>query len=215
MPEHPIILEAVEGTGGRQKIWTVSLQSKQIEFSHDADDVHHELKRSEVAGKLELVNGFLVRRTMVATLEKKHVFRFDAPSYQRLQKWLGPPTLLDLGNALKRRMRWSIMVGIILIVTSLPMDGESGSGEDDLPFKPWNCLLGAVLMASGLIHLFKPHRILFLVDSFWFGCLGGWTLYRLFTGGHWSWGLMLAVEGYLIIDGLNQYRRFRDRELLA
>ena len=95
------------------------------------------------------------------------------------------------------------------ILTSLPIEGDAGTTEDDLPFKPWNCLLGVVLSVSGLAHMFRPHRALFLVDSFWIACLGGWTLFRLFSGGHWTWTLMLIVEACLIVNGLNQYRHFK------
>ena len=75
--------------------------------------------------------------------------------------------------------------------------GESGCGKS---------LTSLALM--GLMAKFKPHRILFLLDSLWFAALAGGQVWRILKGDSLWWILLVLFEIWLVMSGIELYKHF-------
>src|SRR5688572_11206359 len=106
------------------------------------------------------MNGLIMRRLLGVTLlpKGKKLFRLDPAGFAAFEAWAGPPTLDDLRKSLKRRFAWSFTLGVLIILTSLPLPGDPERDIPDLPLNSLSLALGIGLIAAGLLSRFVPSR---------------------------------------------------------
>jgi hypothetical protein len=183
------------------KKWALSLYSDCFQLE-TLDGEPHEVHRGELRERVQMIDGGLfLPQMLVVTIEKKKViFRLSPEAFAAFRAWIGPPTLEDLKLSLKRRLRWVMPLGVLFVLTALPIG--------KIPFNPVSLSLGLALILTGTLAKSWPHRILFALDSLWFSFLAANSIWRLTQD--WSWLLLvvLLVQLALVRSGWREYRRF-------
>jgi hypothetical protein len=194
-------LACYEITDVASKKWALSLfpDSFQLET---LDGELHEVSRAELRERVQATGGgLLVPRLLVVKLGKNQEFFRPSPEvFAAFVEWMGPPTPEDLKRSLKRRLSWVIPLGMLFVLTSLPI-GQINAN-------PISLGLGLALVLTGTLAKVWPHRILFALDALWFSFLSANTIWLLIH--EWSWLrlLLLWVQLALVRSGFREYRRF-------
>ena len=170
-----------------------------------------EIPREEAARKLEILPTWGRNAALVVRPNgKKLHFKLTADQRERLEGWLGSPTEEELRAHLKRRYAFTAPIGVLFMLTSLPVAGNPAAGIEPLPFSPVSFGLGLGLVLLWLHARLYPEPYLFALDSAWFGLLALSVLVDVLRGGSSAWWLLwVAIFAPLIPAGLKQYRRFR------
>jgi len=69
--------------------------------------------------------------------------------------------------------------------------------------------LGVALMISWAFAKWRPHPILFLVDSIWFLCLAGYLIYDVWNGRSKLWMILVGLLLWMVITGFKHFTRFK------
>lgn len=192
--------EIAEANSAQTK-WTISLFADHFRLETAAREPQ-EVARSELRERVQLFDsGPFLRRVLTVKIGKKRpIFRLSPEAFAAVSDWIGPPTREDLALSLKRRFGWVVPVGVLFVVTALPVA--------ELPWDPVALVLGAALIVTGLVAKWAPHRVFFALDSLWFSFLSANSIYALVE--EWSWlrlGL-LVLQLALVRSGWREYRRF-------
>lgn len=198
--------DALVQSGRRKGTWKVSLDSEVLRLTSADGSEAYEISRAEGAEKIELPGGLLGKRMLVAHIPKRQVFQVESEKIAVLKEWLGPPTMLKM--TLRRRLRWGLPIGILFIVTSLPLPGDPEAGVEGVPFDVVGMLLGVVLIGLGLMMKIRPVRGLLLVDSVWFVVLSGKVVYNMVEGSSWLWSILVVLLLSSAASGIRQYCYF-------
>ena len=161
--------------------------------------------------RIQMLNGLLVRRLFIVAVDKKTKLSFtlEALVYEAVTAWLGPPTAADLQATLKQRLAWTFPLGILYILTSLPVSGNPAAGVAALPFDPFGFTLGAVLLTTAAISRWSPNRVCFILDAVWLLGLVLMNLMNVINGTSSNWWLLLIlIQFHVGCEGIRQYRRF-------
>jgi len=196
--------------GGRRKgRWRVLLGAEALTLVSPDGSERYEISRAEAAEKIELLDGMLAPKwTFLAHIPKRQGFQAEREKIELLREWLGPPTVRELKVALRRRFKLCLPIGILFVLTSLPMRGDAEAGLEAVPLDTLGVVLGAVLIGLGLLMKVWPCRELFLVDSLWFAVLAGKLVYDMMMGAHWLWGIGVLLLVGSVAGGIRRYRRF-------
>lgn len=201
-------MDVVDNLASRQQ-WKLQVFPDVLRFDSSDGKAHVDVVRSATSEKTTIHDFLFMKRCLEVKADKKRVFQFSPVDFATLMDWIGPPTERDLGAALKRRFAWILPVGILFVLSSLPLSGDPAAGIEPLPFDPISCGLSIGLIAVGVVSRFVAHRVLFLVDSLWFLILAGSTTYNIFAGSNWLWMIMVLLQISLVASGVKQYRRFQ------
>lgn len=145
--------------------------------------IPEEITRDQIAEKVEIVDSAMLRRSVIISAPKKKVYQLKAEDVLVLRDWIGPPTQKDLEVLLKRTWKWAVPIGILLALTSLPMEADAAAGIEALPFDLVGFLLGSSLICLGYLTKRFPSAKLVLVTALWFAALGIEPSYILFVDG--------------------------------
>lgn len=199
-PAKPIAWYEIIEAGSSEKKWMLLLYPDYFRLER-ADGELHEVDRVELPERVQMFdNPPFLRRTLLAKLGKKSVFFKLSPEvFASFTAWIGPPTREDLRVSLRRRFSWVLPIGILLVLTSLPL------GE--LSWDPLSFGMGLALIVTATLTKRWPHRSLFALDSLWFAFSAAYLTWLLVE--EWSWlRLMLIVlQLGLINSGLRDYFR--------
>jgi hypothetical protein len=199
--EAPLAEYRINEAGKPDRKWTLLIFAERLEFeSPDGgvreiawDDRHERLQAHDRA--------FLMRRLVVAKLGKKQVmFQLEPDAFDAVKVWIGPLTIEDLKVCLKRQVGWTLPIGILFIITALPV------GE--LPFEPVSFGLGLGLIFTALLAKIRPHRIFFALVSLWFCALAANSLAILINDWGWFRLILLVAQLLLAWRGIREYHRF-------
>jgi len=197
----PVACYEISEAAGSKKKWALSLYADHFQLE-TLDGEPHEVGRAELRDRVQTIEGgLLLPRMLVVKLGKqKAFFRLSPEAFAGFRAWVGPPTLEDLKLALKRRLSWVMPLGVLFVLTSLPIG--------NLPLNPVSLGLGLALVVTGTLAKLWPHRIMFALDALWFSFLAANSIWLLIQ--EWSW-LRLAVlllQLALVRSGFREYRRF-------
>lgn len=201
-------MDVVDILSNKQR-WRLRLFADLLQFDSSTEQPPIEIVRSESPEKTTLHDSFFMKRCLEVKADKKRVFQFTAVDFATLTDWIGPPTQRDLVVALKRRFAWVLPVGILFVLSSLPLSGDADAGIEPLAFDPIFCGLGIGLVTTGALSRFVAHRVFFLVDSLWFLILAGNITYDILAGASWLWMILVLLQITLVASGFMQYRRFQ------
>lgn len=201
--------EALE-LAGKQPKWRLTLSPDAIRLEPPDPGEPIEVRRTERTARVELLNGVFLRRLLGVALAKKgkKLFRLDPAGYAALQAWAGPPTTEDLRKSLKRRFGWSVGLGALIILTSLPLRGDPEHGIPDLALNTVSLAMGIALISAGLMSRFMPSRIFFLVDCVWIA-VAAWSTVDLLVDSFSVFNaLILLFQANYILMSVREFRHF-------
>lgn len=195
-------------TGRRKGLWRITLEPEAMALRYDKTGDEYRIDKSEAAEKVELA-GILSERILVAQIPKKEAFELNAEQIALVKEWLGPPTMKELKMALKKWLKWCLPVGIIFLLTSIPIPGNPEAGTEPIPFDPVSAFLGVMLIGVGIAIKWRPRPELFLVASAWF-CVGGINIIYQIVRALSSrfWGILAIFLLLSTLEAWRQYRRF-------
>ncbi|MCJ7771959.1 MAG: zinc-ribbon domain-containing protein [Desulfobacterales bacterium] len=199
--------EIVQETGKKQK-WQLSLYSDRLILHCPETITVVEILHDQAINKIKTAKLFFMPPVLAVKDSKKFSFRIKAGEYKIINEWIGKPLLLKM--ALKQRLRWCLLIGIIYILISLPLPGDPSSGLEAIPFDPIGMGLGITLLLLSISMRKMPGPKIFLADSVWFLFLLCYTLFQIFSGASIYWGIVIFLHITLIISGISHYRDFSD-----
>ena len=207
----------IKELSGRQPVWKLSLYPQRLRLvppeGRDPEPLPYDVHRPEAGERLELLDALIAPRVLSVKLsdgsKKRTPFKLDRPTFAAVQEWLGYDAALRI--ALKYRMAWSIPIGLLFVMASIPLGRPEDPGAY-IPFNPLNLALGLSLLALVGASKLKPHRIFFLLDSIWMLVLAAQTLNGLLRGGVGKWWyFVLVLQLLFVVGGVRQFRRFSRR----
>jgi len=208
--EAPSVLIASEvGKPGKQ--WTLELHPAHLGLVEVPGTPPYVILREEM-----MKSAMLLESMNVLTLSKplKTNFKLAPEATAALAEWIGKPALVLF--YLRRRYAWVLPVAVLWLLGSLPFSGDSTAGTKPIPFDVIGFTLALILIGSWALAKWRPHPILFLVDSFWFLLLSGRLLKDVFVDGRSKgWLIFVVFAGWLVFNGVKHYRRFRGTKITA
>jgi hypothetical protein len=105
-------------------------------------------------------------------------------------------------------------VAAIWMIGSLPIPGNVAAGTNAQSFDPVGFGLALTLVASWGWAKWRPHPVLFLVDSFWFLMLAGYLAVDVYNGRNKWWLVLIILNLWLVTTGLKHFRRFRGTKII-
>jgi hypothetical protein len=193
---------------GRRKSWNISL-GESIDAT-SADSSTFSLSREGIARKMSILDGLIFRRTIAFKKPINKVLQMDPLSFNVFARWLGYQPMLEI--FLKNRFGWTVAIGVLFIISSMPLPGDAASGINPVPFNPLNMGMGMSLILIGIFSKKFPDRMYFLVDSFWFIILAIITFLGILNKGSsifWLifvvFQIVLAASGFLIWNRLKVF----------
>jgi hypothetical protein len=198
----------VAGVSRPAQPWTLRLfpQGLRLTPQREGEASIHTL-RSEIATHVELVNFGVTRHTLVVRKPKRRVFKLDPAAWAELLAWVGHDARLRI--ALRQRLGYGIPVGILVLISSLPVPGNPEAGIEGFAFNPLFAVLGVLLIAGAILARRRPHPALFLLDSAWFAVLAGTLVWRVIHGGSPLWLILVVLQLLLVWSGVSLFRDLR------
>lgn len=188
----------------QQRSWLLRLfpQGLRLEAEDGRDSIH--VLREQAVPSLHLVDGLLARRVLSLRRPRKLVLRLEAEGFRALRRWIGPADGLRI--ALRGRLSYALPIGTLFLLTSIPLPADPAGGATAVPFDAVSAVMGAALLLNGLLARIRPHRVLLLLDSFWFLALAAQTAYRIGSGASWLWAGLIALQLFLVQSGIGLYQ---------
>ena len=201
----PETLEASE-PGGKRK-WALRLFPYGLRGERQDDHTSFHVVRTNLLDSIKILDELLLKRTLVVKKPRRTTLQLQPRGFAALSRWIGEPTLLRL--ALKNRLSWTLPIGILYVLTSLPLPGDVEAGIDPAPFNPVWAFLGAALLFQGLASRKWALPIFFLLDALWFLALAADTAHGVAQGESPYWLILVVLQLALAVSGLQLWRRFR------
>ncbi len=191
----------------KQRQWTLALHPEHLALAESLEAQPYVLLRAEMMKSATLVEGM---HALALNKPVKATFKLTSEAQSALAKWIGKPVLARY--YLKRRYGWVLPVAILWVLGSMPMSGDPAAGREPLPFDPVGLVLGLTLIVAWAWAKWRPHPVLFLVDSLWFLMMAG---HRDGVAGGRSkgWLVLVLVLLWMVVSGLRHFVRFRGTNL--
>jgi hypothetical protein len=187
--------------GKQSKQWSLRLFPSHLEVEEIPGTPPYVILREAVMKTATLMERMQV---LVLTRPIKVTFKLMPGDTARLAEWIGQPALVQY--YLKHRYGWVLPIAILWMISSLPIN----SGAAAVPFDLVGFVMGTVLLVSWAMAKWRPHPVLFLVDSLWFVLLAGRLLKDVFVDGRSrGWLILAIVLLWMVVTGLKHFWRFR------
>ncbi len=90
-----------------------------------------------------------------------------------------------------------------------PFPGNPEAGTPAYPLDLVGLVLGIALVVAWAFAKWRPHSILFLVDSIWFLFIAGYLAYDVIQGRSKLWLILLPPLLWMVVTGFKSFARFR------
>ena len=164
------------------------------------------VNRSDALARLDLVDFGLARRVLSVRKPTKRTFKLPPDAWDELKRWVGWETRLRI--ALKRRVGMGVPIGVLFLLTAIPIPGDAAAGIEGVPASPLNAALGVLLIAGAILARRRPRPWLFLLDSAWFALLAASLVYAVVRGATPFWLILVAFQLQLVWSGIAHFREF-------
>lgn len=152
-------------------------------------------------------------RTLVIDQPRKIMFKLTPAAVTALAEWIGKPLLASF--YLKRRYLWALPWAILWVVASLASLLPSPHGGTAPRFDAMGFILGLTLIVAWAFARWRPHPILFLVDSVWFSWVAVNLTLSVLQGRSQGWLLLVPLLLWMAVTGVKHFVRFRGTQLEA
>lgn len=195
----------VAGLSRPAQPWTLRLfpQGLRLTPQREGEPPIH-LLRSELATHVQLVNFGVTRRTLAVRKPAKRNFKLDPQGWTQLMAWLGRDARLRI--ALRQRLGYGVPIGIMVLISSLPLPANPEAGTQGVAFNPVFAILGVALIVGAILARRRPHPALFLVDSAWFAVVAGTLVWRVIHGSSPLWLILAVMQLLLVWSGVSLFR---------
>ena len=198
---------AVTTLASRPESWSLRFFPNGFRVDPDAAGaapIH--VNRADAEARIDLVDFGLARRVLNVRKPGKHSFKLPADAWDELKRWLGREPRLRI--ALKRRVGMGIPMGILFLLSAIPLEGDAAAGIEGLAGSPLNALLGVLLIAGAILARRRPRPWLFLLDSAWFALLAASIVFSVVKGASPFWLVLVAFQLGLVWSGIAHFREF-------
>ena len=203
----------VEEFSSTKDRWKLTLLEGLLRLEREDGSESHEIARSEYGGDLDLRKMLGSSHALVVKMPKSKAFQLDAEAYQVVEDWLRPYTRADVATILRARLKWTLPIALLFMVTSIPLPGDPEQGVPAVPLDLVGFALGAGLIALGVLARKRPHPVLFLADAIWFLLLAVQNVWMVAARGSSPWWMLFsAFLIWVAMTPLGFYRRFRSVE---
>ena len=200
-------VQAVMGAKGE---WSLKLDADVLRIDSADGTDHIVVPRSERHEKVEVRSSHFMPQLIIIHEPKKKGFKLDGTQLEAVTRWLGPATKENLRVVLRRRFKFCLAIGVILLVLSVPLPGDPATGLEAVPFDIFGAVLGLALVALAFVSRYWISRNIFLLDGFWFVLAAGNVVYGVYNGNSRWWLIGSAFLIYFAVEGFKEYTRFKD-----
>jgi hypothetical protein len=183
--------------------WTLTLCPDHVELKPEAGGEATGILRRELMKTVILAEGL---NALLVNKPFKKNFKLDPADTARIASWIGLPVLA--AGYLRRRYSWVLPVAIIWIIGSFPAPGDLEQGIEPQSFDPVGFALGGTLVLAWAFAKWRPHPMLFLVDSIWFLIMSIHLVMSVLDGWHKAWLLLLLPLLWMTVTGIKHFLRF-------
>jgi hypothetical protein len=194
----------VEELGKKNARWRLELRPGDLALFEGDDPQPFVLLRERLLKDVMFAEGM---RALALNKPRKLTFKLTPEAARAVADWIGKPTLATFH--LKRRYGWVLPVAIIWVIGALPMSGHPEAGIEPKPLDAVGLGLGLVLVVAWAFARWRPHPVLFLVDSIWFLWLAGYLIHDVANGRSKAWLVLVAMMLWMVVTGLKHFARFR------
>jgi len=146
-------------------------------------------------------------RALAVSQPRKIIFKLTPGAADALASWLGKPFLAAF--YMKRRFAWLFPWALIWTLGSLLVLLPAPDGRPPVVFDVTSFLLGASLLVSCVFAKWRPHPVLFLVDSVWFAAVAVNLSVDVVFGRSSGWLVLVALMLWMSLTGMKHFLRFR------
>jgi hypothetical protein len=168
-------MEEIAVVEGLSEEWRIRRDGDQLTFRSESG-AHFEIGLDQTAGRVEWSGLVEDSPHFVVLAPVRRVFRMEQSVAFTLLQWLGAPGPDHLKAALRKRLPWTLLAGLVWVGTSFVPNGAA----DSLRLDPVAIFLGSVLLFEALLVRFKPMPAVFLVDAAWCVCAALLSIYDVF-----------------------------------
>ncbi len=184
--------------------WTLTVHSSHLALADAPGAQPYVILREQFVKPVVFMESF---RSLVVEKPRKIIFKLTPEGVKALADWLGKPFLAAF--YLKRRYSWVLPWAMLWVggslITLIPAPRSGVPSHFDVTF----FLLGLSLLVAGGFAKWRPHPILFLVDSLWFSAVAVNLTVAIVYGQSRGWLVMVALLVGLAVTGFKHYIRFR------
>lgn len=192
---------------GKPGAWTLTLHPSHLALADSPGAQPYILLREAMMKTAVLMMGM---RTFAVTEPRKLTFKLSQEATEALAEWIGKPVIA--ATYLKQRYTFVLPIAAIWILGSLPLAGGS---SNQLPFDPISFSLGVTLVVMWAFAKWRPHPLLFLVDSLWFLVLAVSLVTDVVRGGSKGWLVLVMILLWLALSGAKHFLRFKGTKIKA
>jgi hypothetical protein len=198
----PAVLSLKE-IGKTQKEWALTLHPTHLALAESPDERPYVILREQLMKTATLVEGM---RTFAVEQPRKILFKLDPAGAVMLADWMGKPFLATF--YLKRRymfvLPWAFLGVLGSLVSLVPRPNGIST-----PFDLTTFVMSLALITAWAFAKYRPHPILFLVDSAWFTWVAVNLTIRVMHGQSKGWLLLVALLAWAAVNGLKHFIRFQ------
>lgn len=200
-PEEPLARFPVTEAGKPAEEWSLEFYPDSLRLSPADGDVI-QVDRAELPERVQVHDRamFIPRVLAVKTGWRSVLFQLSPDAFAALKAWVGPPTAADLHASLKQRLKWVTPVGVLFVLTALPL------GRFD--WDPVALALGLSLILTAQLARLWPHRVYFAVIAAWFAALAANSAWLAYLEGGWFRTAVAVVQLLMALSSWREYRRF-------
>jgi hypothetical protein len=208
--ESPTVLPLTEMGKKTAGHWTLTLNPSHLALAEGPGERPYVLLREQLMKSVILMES---TRALVVQQPRKIMFKLALADVKTLADWMGKPFLAAF--YLKRRYAWVAPWAILWVLGSLiTLMPSSGSGMAP-QFDAVSLALGTMLLAACGFARWRPHPILFLVDSIWFAGVAISFATSVVQGRSKGWLALVVLLAWMSVTGFKHFLRFRATKLAA
>ncbi|MGC3959702.1 MAG: hypothetical protein QM813_17780 [Verrucomicrobiota bacterium] len=147
-------------------------------------------------------------RAFVVEQPRRVMFKLTPAGAATLAEWIGKPFLA--GFYLKRRYSWVSLWAVLWVGGALITLVAPAQDGTRVPFDVVGFLLGLTLLGASAVARWRPHPVLFLVDSIWFFSVSLRLLGDILHGRSKGWLVLVALLVWTGVTGFRHFMRFRN-----
>ena len=199
---------AIEDMADKASRWRLVIRPSDLALFEQDDSQPFVLLRDQMLKDVMLSESLNV---LAVKKPRKLTFRLPHEATSAVAEWLGEARLASF--YLKQRYSWVLAIAIIWIFGSLPLPGDPDAGVEAVPMDVFGLVLGIFLAIAWLFAKWRPHPVLFLVDSIWFLGLSVYLSLEVWNGRSALWMLLVAILLWMAIKGFKHFSRFRGTQM--
>lgn len=167
-----------------------------------------EVEKSDLSERVGLAESLFLPQVLVLRTEPKQKISFliGRDEKDRFLKWAGKA--IHLQFALQSRTGLMMPIGLLLMLTSLPIPGSPGDGIPALPFAFFWFSMGGILLFFGVLTKRMPHKNILLMYCVWFFMVAAELIHQMQEGSaSWGWSFVLLSGMFYVVHNIQIYRK--------